>query len=201
MTSITHIKCVTVGDGAVGKTCLLYVYANDKFTEEYLPTVFDNYSCSVKVDGNIVNLGLWDSAGQESFDSIRPLSYPGTQTFLMCFSTVIPASYENVKLKWCPEVRHHCKDVPILLIGTQTDLREDETILQKLKERGKTVISQEMGEKLRADVKAAKYVECSAKTGAGVKNVFDQVIRLYFENKEKKQQELLSRKNRQCQLL
>lgn len=97
---------------------------------------FDNYSAPMVCDGVPVSLGLWDTAGQEDYDRLRPLSYPQvykgrlhsfsddhiptnfqTDVFLICFSVVSPSSFENVTSKWCPEIKHHCPDAPILLIG------------------------------------------------------------------------------------
>ncbi|XP_073094134.1 uncharacterized protein [Manis javanica] len=80
------LKCVVVGDGAVGKTCLLMSYANDAFPEEYVPTVFDHYAVSVTVGGKQYLLGPYDTARQEDYDRLRPLSHPMTDVFLICFS-------------------------------------------------------------------------------------------------------------------
>ncbi|KAF6768916.1 hypothetical protein AHF37_12611 [Paragonimus kellicotti] len=93
------IKCVVVGDGAVGKTCLLISYTTNKFPTEYVPTVFDNYAVTVMIGGEPYTLGLFDTAGQEDYDRLRPLSYPQTDVFLVCFSVANPASLENAKDK------------------------------------------------------------------------------------------------------
>ena len=98
------IKCVVVGDGAVGKTCLLMSYANNTFPSQYVPTVFDNYSVTVNVGEEIYTLGLFDTAGQEEYERIRPLTFPQTDVFIVCFSIVRPSSFENIKEKWVPEI-------------------------------------------------------------------------------------------------
>jgi len=170
------IKCVVVGDGAVGKTCLLISYTTNKFPSEYVPTVFDNYAVTVMIGGEPYTLGLFDTAGQEDYDRLRPLSYPQTDVFLVCFSVVNPSSFENVKEKWVPEILHHCQKTPFLLVGTQVDLREDTNTLDKLAKSKQRPITAEQGEKLSKELKAVKYVECSALTQKGLKNVFDEAI-------------------------
>lgn len=96
--------------------------------------------------------------------------------FLVCFSVASPASFENVKEKWFPEVHHHCPGVPCLIVGTQVDLRNDPTVVEKLNRQRLRPVSTEFGERLARDLGAVKYVECSALTQKGLKNVFDEAI-------------------------
>jgi hypothetical protein len=114
--------------------------------------------------------------GQEDYDRLRPLSYPQTDVFLVCFSVTSPASFENVKEKWFPEVRHHCPGVPCLIVGTQVDLRDDPQVMDKLARQKQRPVASEQGERLARELGAVKYVECSALTQKGLKNVFDEVI-------------------------
>ena len=171
------IKCVVVGDGDVGKTCLLMMYATDRFPGEYIPTVFDNYSANVMVEGKLINFGLWDTAGQEDYDTFRAHSYPNTDVLLICFSLMNPTSFENVREKWYPEVRLHCNNAPIILVGTKLDLREDKGTAFDLKNKWLHPITYPEGLSMARDVGAVKYLECSALTTNGLRTVFDQAIR------------------------
>jgi len=171
------IKCVVCGDGAVGKTAMLITYTTNSFPGQYIPTVYDNYSANLMVEGQHIALGLWDTAGQEEYDRLRPLSYPGTHVFLICFSIASPDSYSNALTKWKLEVRHNCPDTPIILVGTKLDLRDDQNTVQKLKESNTAPITYPQGLALAKDVGAIKYLECSALTTTGLKDVFDSAIR------------------------
>jgi small GTP-binding protein len=120
-------------------------------------------------------LGLFDTAGQEDYDRLRPLSYPQTDVFLVCFSVTSPASFENVREKWFPEVHHHCPGVPCLIVGTQVDLREDTSVKDKLAKQRMAPVKREDGERMARELGAVKYVECSALTQYKLKDVFDEV--------------------------
>uniref|UniRef100_A0A3Q2CDJ3 Cell division control protein 42 homolog n=1 Tax=Cyprinodon variegatus TaxID=28743 RepID=A0A3Q2CDJ3_CYPVA len=175
------IKCVVVGDGAVGKTCLLISYTTNKFPSEYVPTV---KSSALLLYGTECKFLPRFSTGQEDYDRLRPLSYPQTDVFLVCFSVVSPSSFENVKEKWVPEITHHCPKTPFLLVGTQIDLRDDPSTVEKLAKNKQKPITPETAEKLARDLKAVKYVECSALTQRGLKNVFDEAILAALEPPE-----------------
>eukprot|EP01111_Echinosteliopsis_oligospora_P000854 TRINITY_DN1102_c0_g1_i1.p1 TRINITY_DN1102_c0_g1~~TRINITY_DN1102_c0_g1_i1.p1 ORF type:complete len:197 (+),score=41.70 TRINITY_DN1102_c0_g1_i1:171-761(+) len=171
------VKLVVVGDGAVGKTCLLISYTSNEFSQEYVPTVFDNYSANIMVDNETVSLGLWDTAGQEDYDRLRPLSYPQTDMFLICYSIASQTSFTNVKAKWWPEVMHHCPTSQLMLVGTKCDLRDDKETIVRLKEKSQSLVTVQQGDQLAREIKACCYMECSALTQRGVKEVFDEAIK------------------------
>lgn len=163
-------KLVIVGDGACGKTCLLFAFTKDEFPDKYIPTVFENYVSDIEVDGKSVELALWDTAGQEDYDRLRPLSYPDTDVILMCFSVDSHDSLENIHAKWVPEVQHFCPNVPFLLIATKKDLRNDPATRQALGRDKLDVIRPEQGKAMAEKVGAYAYLESSAKTREGVRD-------------------------------
>ena len=152
------IKCVVVGDNEAGKNCLLISYTTNAFPGEYIPSVFNNFSANVMVDGKSVDLALWDTTGQEDYDILRPLPYPKTDIFLICFSIVSPLSFENVRDKWYPEVSHYCPNTPIILVGTKLDLRDDQETIEKLREKKLAPITFAQGLAMMKEINAIKYL-------------------------------------------
>ncbi|XP_044265732.1 ras-like GTP-binding protein Rho1 isoform X1 [Tribolium madens] len=179
-------KLVIVGDGACGKTCLLIVFSKDQFPEVYVPTVFENYVADIEVDGKQVELALWDTAGQEDYDRLRPLSYPDTDVILMCFSVDSPDSLENIPEKWTPEVKHFCPNVPIILVGNKKDLRNDPNTINELKKMKQEPVKPQDGRAMAEKINAFAYLECSAKSKEGVREVFENATRAALQVKKKK---------------
>lgn len=171
-----EIKSVVVGDGTVGKTCLLISYTSDKYDDSYIPTIFDTYSCNILLDNKPINLGLWDTAGQEDYDRLRPLSYPHTDIFILCFSLVNRITLSSIRNKWVPEIQHYCPGATWILVGTKADLRDSD-------HENNSSISTIEGQKLADELGAWGYYECSARSGKGVKNVFDNAIRHAMNSK------------------
>ncbi|KAK1145270.1 RHO4 protein [Aspergillus melleus] len=170
-------KFVVVGDGGCGKTCLLISYSQGYFPEKYVPTVFENYITQTihRASGKTVELALWDTAGQEEYDRLRPLSYPETDLLFVCFAIDCPASLENVMDKWYPEVLHFCPTTPIILVGLKSDLRNKRTCIELLKTQGLTPVTPEQGQTVARRMNAS-YVECSSKEMRGVDGVFQMAV-------------------------
>ncbi|RAQ69464.1 GTP-binding protein rhoC [Aspergillus flavus] len=170
-------KFVVVGDGGCGKTCLLISYSQGYFPEKYVPTVFENYITQTvhRASGKTVELALWDTAGQEEYDRLRPLSYPETDLLFVCFAIDCPASLENVMDKWYPEVLHFCPTTPIILVGLKSDLRNKRTCIELLKTQGLTPVTPEQGQTVARRMNAS-YIECSSKEMRGVDGVFEMAV-------------------------
>ena len=179
-------KLVIVGDGACGKTCLLIIFSKDQFPEVYVPTVFENYVADIEVDNKKVELALWDTAGQEDYDRLRPLSYPDTDVILMCFAIDSPDSLENIPEKWIPEIKHFCPNIPVILVGNKKDLRNDEMAIQDLGKKSQKPVTAEEGRSMAEKIKAFEYIECSSKTKEGVNEVFSTATRASLRKKKKK---------------
>lgn len=211
------MKCVVIGDGGIGKTCLLFSYAHQEFMAEYVPTVFDNFTVNIVVsadnqlhtgevflssetnqtpkkrthrheedDKTVISMALWDTAGQEDYHRLRPLAYPDTDIFLMCFSLTHPSSFNNIKSLWVPELQQYCPKTPFILVGLKQDLRRAEFTLnpeELLLDLGQRHISNSAGKELAKEIGALGYIECSALSQHNVPVVFETAARLVLERR------------------
>ncbi|KAK7477492.1 hypothetical protein BaRGS_00031256 [Batillaria attramentaria] len=193
------VKCVVVGDSGVGKTCLVCAWACNaqydlkKLVKTHVATVWaiDHYQRDIEVlerswcevDGVRVSLRLWDTFGYHDKD--RRFAYRGADVVLLCFSTVRPSSLRNVKTIWYPEIRRFCPTTPIILAGTQTDLRylyNDDDYLKL--EKGlmykdiheADIVTPAMGHEVAKDI-GAPFYESSVLTKFGVSDIFINSVR------------------------
>ncbi|KAI1002511.1 GTP-binding protein [Podosphaera aphanis] len=188
-------KIVVVGDGGCGKTCLLISYSQGYFPEKYVPTVFENYITYPihQASGKQLELALWDTAGQEEYDRLRPLSYPETDLLFVCFAIDCPNSLENVMDKWYPEVLHFCPYTPLILVGLKSDLRTKRSCIDLLKTQGLTPVTQDQGLSVSKKM-GALYMECSSKEMTGVEEIFAEAINIVVAN-DRSNQDSESTKN------
>ena len=122
-------KIVLVGDSGVGKTTLIFADGQNKFVSELYPLLDIQSIFSRTPYGKPYFYELWDTISHEDYDCLRPLQYPNTDVFLVCFSTVEPKSLENVSEKWIPEISRHCPGTLFFLVGTQIDLKVSRVLL------------------------------------------------------------------------
>lgn len=193
------VKCVVVGDSGVGKTCLVCAWACNahydlkKLVKTHVATVWaiDHYQRDIEVlerswcevDGVRVSLRLWDTFGYHDKD--RRFAFRGADVILLCFSTVRPSSLRNVTTVWYPEIRRFCPTTPIILAGTQADLRylyNDDEYLKI--EKGlmyrdiheADIVTPAMGHEMAKDI-GAPFYESSVLTKFGVSDIFINCVR------------------------
>ncbi|XP_076454071.1 rho-related protein racD-like [Babylonia areolata] len=173
------VKCVLVGDGAVGKMTMASTFDTGQFPEEWVPTVVENRTKQVTIGQEQVSLDLWITCGLTGFERTRHLTYPGTDIFIVCFSLLSRESMASVSSQWIYEIRHFCPHVPFMIVGTKMDLRTDEQEMQRLweKHQQKPITTAE-GEQLAASMGAECYMECSAKSGENLNQTMEQAVRL-----------------------
>ncbi len=122
-----------------------------------------------------MKLNLWNLAKEKK--KKRKMCYPDTDVLFICFSVVEPDLFHRVHKKWLREVKHHCPKTPRILVGTDVELRDDKNTIKKLKKRKLSPITSTEGLDKAKEIKAVKYLECSASQLESLKQVFDEVVR------------------------
>ncbi|XP_021697031.1 ras-like GTP-binding protein RhoL isoform X2 [Aedes aegypti] len=160
------LNIVVVGDGTVGKTCLLHAYTDESFKDFYQPTIYDKASIDMTLDGHRHTIQLHDTAGQEDYDRIRKQFYKKADCFLLCYSIENPVSFSNITDKWISELTEE-RRIPIVLIATKLDLRM----------KARTAVSTEEVEELKRKINATSFVECSVEDNINVQLAFEEAVR------------------------
>ena len=173
-------KVLFISEFAADINNLIRNYCKDEFPDRQI--LYDNYSINVDVDGVNLELSLTEIVGDQH---LREMSYPNTDVIVLCFGVDRPQSLEGVQKKWIPEIKAHCPSVPIILVGTRKDARDNMNGNVALP--NKEYIKREEGMRVARKIKAAQYLECSVQTTEGVDTIFKTVgnIALYVPRKKK----------------
>ncbi|XP_042314442.1 rho-related GTP-binding protein RhoE [Sceloporus undulatus] len=154
--------------------------------ENYVPTVFENYTASFEIDTQRIELSLWDTSGSPYYDNVRPLSYPDSDAVLICFDISRPETLDSVLKKWKGEIQEFCPNTKMLLVGCKSDLRTDVSTLVELSNHRQTPVSYDQGANMAKQIGAATYIECSAlQSENSVRDIF-HVATLACVNKTNK---------------
>ncbi|KAG8574186.1 hypothetical protein GDO81_009084 [Engystomops pustulosus] len=195
--NVETIKCVVVGDNAVGKTRLICARACNATLTQYqllathVPTVWaiDQYRVCQEVlersrdvvDDVSVSLRLWDTFGDHHKD--RRFAYGRSDVVVLCFSIANPNSLQHVQTMWYPEIKHFCPRAPVILVGCQLDLRyADLEAVNRARRplarpiRPQEILPPESGREVAKEL-GIPYYETSVVAQCGIKEVFDNAIR------------------------
>jgi small GTP-binding protein len=155
------LRVIVVGDDGVGKTAFV-LSARGKSKTEHGKVLAAEKPVQVSAGRKETTVTLWDTVGSAEHERLRPLAYPTADAFVICFNVVNPASFENVRKVWHPEVRFTCPDAKILLMGLKTDLRTDDHAQKALQAKGAKPVTQREALQLVKEIAAHSYCECSS---------------------------------------
>ncbi|XP_022061815.2 rho-related GTP-binding protein RhoN-like isoform X1 [Acanthochromis polyacanthus] len=154
---LLRCKIVVVGDTQCGKTALLHVFAKDSYPENYVPTVFENYTASFEIEKQRIELNMWDTSGSAYYDNVRPLAYPDSDAVLICFDISRPETLDSVLKKWQGETQEFCPNAKVVLVGCKLDMRTDLNVMRELSKHRLIPVTHEQ-RKHKQTTSVVKYV-------------------------------------------
>uniref|UniRef100_A0A3Q2PJ33 Ras homolog family member V n=1 Tax=Fundulus heteroclitus TaxID=8078 RepID=A0A3Q2PJ33_FUNHE len=181
-----ELSCMLVGDGAVGKTTMIISYIFNGYTREYRQTAFDVFTGMRNVIFFFINhllINISHFIGQEEFGQLRCLCYAHVDVFILCFSLVNPVSFHSVSSRWISQIRCSNPTSPIILVGTQSDLRHNVDVLVELHQQSSRPVGFRQARRLADRIRAQDYMECSALTQHNLKAVFDSAVSAAIRHK------------------
>lgn len=214
--NVRKLKFVILGDGAAGKTYAIMKYLRGHTNGiPYAPTVYANYTSDIKIDGYHCQVTWEDTTGQDDYDRLRPIAYPNCHVALLIFAIDNPDSLANIMAKWLIEINQYHPSIPKILVGCKIDLRDDPLTIEELAKTSEKFVTRLQGEQLssrlnrdlrRAGTKGTsngqvKYMECSAFTGEGIKELFEEAARLAIAYMDADVAKVLDKKQRRISSL
>ena len=158
-------QIILVGDACTGKSALALRLTHELFADCYIPTRFDSHAAEIVSQHGHFELSLLDTSGKESSD-VRRLAYNGCDTIIVCFDLTQKNSFDNLEALWLPEVTALCPNAAIFIAGCKRDAVVDD----------EPVVERRHLEELMVKVGAVAYIECSAKTGENVEELFELAV-------------------------
>ena len=183
------INCCILGDSNTGKTCMVESYTSDAFPRIYKPTVLDVYSALVNVGDDSITLRIFDLSGSKEGTSYRKELVKNCDVAILCFSLIHPPTLKSIKKFWVPEIRECNASIPIVLVGTHSDLASHQGSHFKAADYQAKLLESKLG--------LDACMECSALTQNGLKKVFDKAIFLSLKSDEDPE----NSKNKKCNII
>jgi Ras homolog gene family, member A len=214
--NVRKLKFVILGDGAAGKTYAVMKYLRGHTNGiPYAPTVYANYTSDIKIDGYHCQVTWEDTTGQDDYDRLRPIAYPDCHVALLIFAIDSPDSLANIMAKWLIEINQYHPSIPKILVGCKIDLRDDPHTIKELAKTSQKPVTQLQGKQLasslnrdsrRAGTKGTsngqvKYMECSAFTGEGIKELFEEAAQMGIAYTDADVAKVLDKKQRRISSL
>lgn len=183
MEPIIETKITVIGNGKTGKTSMLNLLKDKKFSSVYTPTTFDILTVDKKYKTRNMQINFWDTAGQEEFERLAPLHLPNTDLIMLCFSCSDPNSFDPLASKWKVMMDYYCAGTPFVLVGCMTDKRHDGSAIKNLAEMNQAMITKEKGRHMGVLLGALEYLECSAKDNVGGDEIMEFLCKwIYKQN-------------------
>ena len=169
--SIDNYKIVIIGDINVGKTSILSRFRYGSFESDYMPTLgIDFFSKNLFFEDKTIRLILWDTAGQERFRSLIPSYLKNADCIIIVFDITNKESFLSLN-KWLTDAKNNASENTIYVIcGNKIDLKERRTVNEN-----------EINEYIEKNT-GVIYMECSAKNGQGIKDLFNVIAKNLGEN-------------------
>lgn len=176
MIDLINMKIIVVGDGTVGKSSLTQRFAKGKFTTEYKKTLGVDYLTKRKeIENKEIEFLIWDTAGQEYYDSITKRYYKGSHAAVIVFSVENIESYENV-IKWKEKVSCECGRIPIILVMNKIDIED-----KKINIKDAEALARELN---------ILFFTSSAKENTNVNTIFDTIAIEVLKNMREEEEKL-----------